>query len=267
MSTLTNDEINELQSVLDDAFMALMVQHAPAGGSLIKTPRTAQGNRDENYNAFAQSVLFNAPLKQTLSFTNSCENAAHSAVSSTHKGHRDDKNATHAHYRNKQYKTTTSASTQPDLNVDDIDLVARYIGDKSEHAARDARRQANRAKIKTAGKKWFDLPATQVNQDIRNAYTVLQNRAQLTESGHFIRTEKSNKLPKYFQIGTVIDNDPNSYENLSKKQKSRTLTDQFYVQAKSSSGYNKKLGSMHAKNASNPLKNHKKAKYSNISRK
>jgi hypothetical protein len=50
----------------------------------------------------------------------------------------------------------------------------------------------------TAGKKWFDMPATEITPTIKRDLTLLQMRNVLDPKRHYRASAKT--LPKYFQV-------------------------------------------------------------------
>ena len=52
---------------------------------------------------------------------------------------------------------------------------------------------------KSAGKQWFDLPATNITPELKNDLRVLKMRGALDPSRHYKRND-TKELPKYFQV-------------------------------------------------------------------
>lgn len=88
------------------------------------------------------------------------------------------------------------------------------------------KRRANRDGPATAGKKWYDLPATELTPEVHRDLSILYNR-HVVDPKHFFKRSSSKKptLPKFFHMGTVIA-DPSEYysSRLTKKQRRTTLT-------------------------------------------
>ena len=64
-------------------------------------------------------------------------------------------------------------------------------------------RAARRAAPGTAGRAWFDLPATEITPAIKADLRMLHLRGAL-DSKTFYKKADSTKFPKYFQMGTVV---------------------------------------------------------------
>ncbi|XP_016925084.4 deoxynucleotidyltransferase terminal-interacting protein 2 [Drosophila suzukii] len=78
--------------------------------------------------------------------------------------------------------------------------------------------RAERAKSK--GKGWFDLPATEVTEEMRNELKIIQMRSVLNPK-QFYKKNDLKYVPKFFQIGTVQPSALDHYnEKKSKKKQS-----------------------------------------------
>lgn len=80
---------------------------------------------------------------------------------------------------------------------------------------------------KTKGKKWFNLPATEITEEVKRDLEVIQMRSALDRK-HFYKRNDMQGLPKYFQIGKVMDS-PLEYYNgrLTNKERKRTIVDEL----------------------------------------
>ena len=52
---------------------------------------------------------------------------------------------------------------------------------------------------RSAGKQWFDLPATTVTPELKNDLKILKMRGALDPSRHYKKND-TKELPKYFQV-------------------------------------------------------------------
>ncbi|XP_055697990.1 deoxynucleotidyltransferase terminal-interacting protein 2 [Phlebotomus papatasi] len=84
---------------------------------------------------------------------------------------------------------------------------------------------------KQKGKEWFNLPATEVTDEIKNDLKVLQMRSVL-DPKHFYKKNDLKVLPKYFQVGQYLDS-PLDYhqEKHVKKSKKRSIVDDLLKDA------------------------------------
>lgn len=58
---------------------------------------------------------------------------------------------------------------------------------------------------KTKGVKWFNMPATEVTDEVKNDLEILQMRSVL-DPKHFYKKNDFKVLPKYFQVFTIFHN-------------------------------------------------------------
>lgn len=71
---------------------------------------------------------------------------------------------------------------------------------------------------------WYDLPATEVTPELRADLKVIQNRNYLDPKRFYKGADK--RLPKYFQVGTVVAGATDFYSaRLTKKERSKSLFD------------------------------------------
>jgi hypothetical protein len=79
----------------------------------------------------------------------------------------------------------------------------------------------------TAGKQWFDMPAQEVTPELKRELQIIRNRAFLDPKRHYkTREEREGLLPKYFQMGTVVEaahERGSSAARLTNKQRKPTL--------------------------------------------
>lgn len=84
---------------------------------------------------------------------------------------------------------------------------------------------------KTKGKGWFGMPATEKTEEIENDLKVLQMRSVL-DSKRFYKKNDLKVLPKYFQVGKIMDSPLEYYNNrVTKKQRKKTLVDELLADA------------------------------------
>ncbi|PKA56413.1 hypothetical protein AXF42_Ash014916 [Apostasia shenzhenica] len=80
----------------------------------------------------------------------------------------------------------------------------------------------------TAGKSWFDMPAPSITPEVKKDLEILKLRNFIDPKRHFKRGEKSKALPKYFQMGTVIEPASEFFsDRLTKKERKATLADEL----------------------------------------
>lgn len=80
---------------------------------------------------------------------------------------------------------------------------------------------------RSKGKNWFNLPATEVTDEIKNDLEVIQMRSVL-DPQHFYKKNDLKVLPKYFQVGKVLPSPLDYYnERGARKSKRKTLVDEL----------------------------------------
>ncbi|KAH8376626.1 hypothetical protein KR093_000504 [Drosophila rubida] len=84
--------------------------------------------------------------------------------------------------------------------------------------------RAERAKTKGGG--WFDLPATEITEDMRNELKIIQMRSVL-DPKHFYKKNDIKVLPKYFQIGTVQHSALDHYSERHTRKSKKSLVDEL----------------------------------------
>ncbi|KAH8400617.1 hypothetical protein KR222_008738 [Zaprionus bogoriensis] len=85
----------------------------------------------------------------------------------------------------------------------------------------------NRAeREKTKGSGWFDLPATEVTDEMRNELKIIQMRSVL-DPKHFYKKNDLKVLPKYFQVGTVQHSALDHYSDKHSRKTKKSLVDEL----------------------------------------
>lgn len=96
-----------------------------------------------------------------------------------------------------------------------------------------------REREKTKGNKWFNLPATEMTDEVRHDLEVIQMRSAL-DPKHFYKKNDMQVLPKYFHIGKVVDTPLDFYNSrLTKKERKKTIVDELIADAEFAK-YNKR---------------------------
>jgi hypothetical protein len=78
----------------------------------------------------------------------------------------------------------------------------------------------------TAGKAWFDLPATAITDEVKADLRVLRLRAAF-DPKTFYKKFDSTKFPKHFQMGTVVEGAADYYSSrMTRRERKRTLAEE-----------------------------------------
>ncbi|GAB2225893.1 hypothetical protein Drorol1_Dr00021664 [Drosera rotundifolia] len=81
----------------------------------------------------------------------------------------------------------------------------------------------------TAGKNWFDMPAPVLTPELKLDLKLLKLRGVIDPKRHYVKGDaKSKTLPKYFQVGTVVESPFESYSSrLTQKERKPTIADEL----------------------------------------
>ncbi|CAL5418637.1 unnamed protein product [Camellia sinensis] len=81
----------------------------------------------------------------------------------------------------------------------------------------------------TAGKNWFDMPAQTLTPELKKDLQLLKLRSVIDPKRHYKKGDsKSRTVPKYFQVGTVIESASDFFTGrLTKKERKATLADEL----------------------------------------
>uniref|UniRef100_A0A6N2K278 Fcf2 pre-rRNA processing C-terminal domain-containing protein n=2 Tax=Salix viminalis TaxID=40686 RepID=A0A6N2K278_SALVM len=81
----------------------------------------------------------------------------------------------------------------------------------------------------TLGKDWFDMPAPTITPELKRDLQLLKLRSAIDPKRHYKRGDpKSKDLPKYFQVGTVVESATDFYSGrLTKKERKATIADEL----------------------------------------
>jgi hypothetical protein len=83
----------------------------------------------------------------------------------------------------------------------------------------------------TAGKSWFDMPAPTMTPELKKDLQLLKLRGYMDPKRHYKKGDsKSKTLPKYFQVGTVVESASEYFSGrLTKKERKATLADELLL--------------------------------------
>ncbi|KAE8077133.1 hypothetical protein FH972_015727 [Carpinus fangiana] len=81
----------------------------------------------------------------------------------------------------------------------------------------------------TTGKSWFDMPAKTITPEVEKDMRLLKLRSVIDPKRHYKKGDsKSKTLPKYFQVGTVVEPASEFFTGrLTKKERKATLADEL----------------------------------------
>ncbi|KAJ8876899.1 hypothetical protein PR048_021348 [Dryococelus australis] len=92
---------------------------------------------------------------------------------------------------------------------------------------------------RTKGSMWYNMPAPDMTEEMKHDLEVLQMRSVL-DPKHFYKKNDLKVLPKYFQVGRVIEAPADFYHSrLPKKMRKKTIVEELLADADFQK-YNKK---------------------------
>ncbi|XP_034035615.1 deoxynucleotidyltransferase terminal-interacting protein 2 isoform X2 [Thalassophryne amazonica] len=84
---------------------------------------------------------------------------------------------------------------------------------------------------KTTGESWFNMKAPELTQELKGDLQVLKMRGSLDPKRFYKKNDREG-FPKYFQVGTVMDNAADFYHSrIPKKQRKRTMMEELLADA------------------------------------
>ncbi|XP_037682535.1 deoxynucleotidyltransferase terminal-interacting protein 2 [Choloepus didactylus] len=118
---------------------------------------------------------------------------------------------------------------------------------------------------KTAGDGWFGMKAPELTDQLKNDLKALKMRASM-DPKRFYKKNDRDGFPKYFQIGTIVDNPADFYHSrIPKKQRKRTIVEELLADSKFRRYNRRKYSEIMAEKAANAAgkKFRKKKKFRN----
>ncbi|KAM6217101.1 deoxynucleotidyltransferase terminal-interacting protein 2 [Rhynchocyon petersi] len=80
---------------------------------------------------------------------------------------------------------------------------------------------------KTAGNGWFGMKAPELTDELKNDLKALKMRASM-DPKRFYKKNDRDGFPKYFQVGTIVDNPADFYHSrIPKKERKRTIVEEL----------------------------------------
>ncbi|XP_008290827.1 deoxynucleotidyltransferase terminal-interacting protein 2 [Stegastes partitus] len=84
---------------------------------------------------------------------------------------------------------------------------------------------------KTTGDGWFNMKAPEMTQELKGDLQVLKMRGSM-DPKRFYKKNDRDGFPKYFQVGTVVDNPVDFYHSrIPKKERKRTMVEELLADA------------------------------------
>eukprot|EP01116_Phalansterium_solitarium_P014179 TRINITY_DN31733_c0_g1_i1.p1 TRINITY_DN31733_c0_g1~~TRINITY_DN31733_c0_g1_i1.p1 ORF type:complete len:175 (-),score=38.99 TRINITY_DN31733_c0_g1_i1:171-695(-) len=105
----------------------------------------------------------------------------------------------------------------------------------------------------TAGKGWYDLPATPVTPELKTDLKLLQLRGVLDPKRHYKKTPKNEPLPKYFHVGTIVEGHSDFYSSrMTNKERKNTFVEELLANQEFKRSTKKRYLDLQKKKAGKP---------------
>ncbi|GFG28739.1 hypothetical protein Cfor_06018 [Coptotermes formosanus] len=96
-----------------------------------------------------------------------------------------------------------------------------------QESDRILQKKRKKERERTKGSNWFNMPATELTDELKNDLEILRMRSVL-DPKHFYKKNDLKVLPKYFQVGKVLDSPADFYHSrVPKKERKRTIVDEL----------------------------------------
>lgn len=121
---------------------------------------------------------------------------------------------------------------------------------KPDLLSRGQRRKQSKIKREsTAGARWFDMPAKELEVEDKLTVDAIRLRETLDPS-RFYKKKSTDKVAKHFQVGTVIEH-PIEYHSsrATRKERKQTLVDELIGDAEFKKNVKKRYNRLRATNA------------------
>ncbi|KAK9721273.1 dTDP-fucopyranose mutase, variant 2 [Basidiobolus ranarum] len=108
-------------------------------------------------------------------------------------------------------------------------------------AEQPTKKELAKEREKTTGAKWFDMPAPDMTEQLKRDLTLIKLRGVLDRKRHY-KKDNSKELPKYFQVGTIIEGAGEFYSaRLTRKERKETILDELMADTDSKRYFKRKF--------------------------
>ncbi|EPQ15625.1 Deoxynucleotidyltransferase terminal-interacting protein 2 [Myotis brandtii] len=107
------------------------------------------------------------------------------------------------------------------------DFEKNYCVPPYRESKHQLQKQRRKERQKTAGNGWFGMKAPELTDELKNDLKALKMRAGM-DPKRFYKKNDRDGFPKYFQIGTIVDNPADFYHSrIPKKQRKKTIVEEL----------------------------------------
>ncbi|CAC5420754.1 rRNA-processing protein fcf2,Deoxynucleotidyltransferase terminal-interacting protein 2 [Mytilus coruscus] len=100
-----------------------------------------------------------------------------------------------------------------------------------EESVRQQKKQRRKEREKTKGKNWYNMEAPEMTEEKKNDLMVVHMRKAL-DPKRFYKNNDTMSIPKYFQLGTVVESPADFYHSrVPKKQRKSNMVEELLADA------------------------------------
>ncbi|XP_052093454.1 deoxynucleotidyltransferase terminal-interacting protein 2-like [Mytilus californianus] len=100
-----------------------------------------------------------------------------------------------------------------------------------EESVRQQKKQRRKEREKTKGKNWYNMEAPEMTEEKKNDLMVVHMRKAL-DPKRFYKNNDTVSIPKYFQLGTVVESSADFYHSrVPKKQRKSNMVEELLADA------------------------------------
>lgn len=120
----------------------------------------------------------------------------------------------------------SNSSSQPRSVLDSSYLKSHEVP-SYEVAEKKLKKQRAEERGKTKGKDWFNMKVGDLTEEAKNDLAVIKMRGGLHKD-RFYKANDSDVIPKFFQMGTVVDDPTDFYsDRVPRKQQKKTILEEL----------------------------------------
>ena len=113
----------------------------------------------------------------------------------------------------------------------------------------------------TTGPGWFELPKTEMTAELKRDLQVISMQDALDRKRFFKKDKSSSKVPKYSQVGHIVEGNTEFYSaRQSKKERRRTIVEEVLAEEAKNHKHKRKYNEIMAENRRNATLNRKRIK-------
>lgn len=102
--------------------------------------------------------------------------------------------------------------------------------------------------LKTAGKGWYDMKTPVMTEELKEDLNVIKMRNYLDPKRHMRTNDWAKRLPKHFQVGTIIEDKSEWYSSrLTKKERTDRMVDAVLAEPKTKAYVKRTFASINEK--------------------